>query len=172
MRTITRTALVLACSAALAGSMALPASAADTTTTVTVQATGGIGITAPPSASAPTIAPGVNAVASLTGITVTDSRSGTTGWVASVSLGAFSGSTAFVIPTAGITNVPSAAVTGGAGTSTVAASTATGPLEQPSQTATGVSGDNTASWNATLTVPVPANALVGTYTATLTNSVL
>lgn len=39
------------------------------------------------------------------------------------------------------------------------------------QTATGVSGNNTATWNARLTVPVPNDAVVDSYTATLTYSV-
>lgn len=52
------------------------------------------------------------------------------------------------------------------------ASTATDPtMPRIVQTATGVSGNNTATWNARLTVPVPNDAVVDSYTATLTYSV-
>ncbi|OIH82774.1 hypothetical protein BLJ79_17615 [Arthrobacter sp. UCD-GKA] len=40
------------------------------------------------------------------------------------------------------------------------------------QTATGVTGNNTAIWGAVLAIEVPAQALADTYTATLTHSVL
>jgi hypothetical protein len=40
------------------------------------------------------------------------------------------------------------------------------------QVATGVTGNNTAIWDATLTVTAPDAALAATYTATLTHSLL
>lgn len=39
-------------------------------------------------------------------------------------------------------------------------------------TATGITGDNSASWNPTITVAVPGGADVATYTATITHSVV
>jgi len=41
----------------------------------------------------------------------------------------------------------------------------------PVETATGVSGNNTAAWNPTITVTIPANALAGTYSTTISHSV-
>ncbi len=41
----------------------------------------------------------------------------------------------------------------------------------PVQTATGVSGTNTASWNPVIAVAIPAGALAGTYSTTITHSV-
>ena len=38
-------------------------------------------------------------------------------------------------------------------------------------TATGANGDNSATWNPQIQVSVPATAVIGTYTATITNSV-
>jgi len=37
--------------------------------------------------------------------------------------------------------------------------------------ATGANGDNSATWNPQIQVSVPATAVIGTYTATITNSV-
>ena len=39
------------------------------------------------------------------------------------------------------------------------------------QTATGVVGVNAATWNPTISVTIPANALAGTYSSTITHSV-
>lgn len=41
----------------------------------------------------------------------------------------------------------------------------------PVQTATNVSGINTATWNPSISVTIPANALAGTYSSTITHSV-
>jgi len=38
-------------------------------------------------------------------------------------------------------------------------------------TASGVSGNNTATWNPTISVDVPGTALSGTYTSTITHNV-
>ena len=39
------------------------------------------------------------------------------------------------------------------------------------QTATAVLGVNTATWNPSIGVPIPAGAVAGTYSATITHSV-
>lgn len=164
-------ALALACAAALAGGPALPASAADTMTTVVVSS-GSLGFTsAPASASLGLVDPGVDAAITLRGITVSDNRAGTAGWSASVVLTDFTGdATGAALSSAGATYTPTPAAT--TGTVTVRASTATNPTTPGIiQTATGVSGNNTATWSASLTVPVPNDAVVDTYTATLTYSV-
>jgi hypothetical protein len=168
---IIRAALALACSAALAGGSAVPASAADTLTTVVVSS-GSLGFSsAPASASLGLVDPGVDAAITVRGITVSDDRAGTAGWSASVVLTDFTGdATGAALSSAGVTYTPTAAAT--TGTVTMTASTANNPTTpRIVQTATGVSGNNTATWNAGLTVPVPKDAVVDTYTATLTYSV-
>jgi hypothetical protein len=109
--------------------------------------------------------------ANLGAVTVTDGRGGTTGWIVTAVATDFGGpqsiSTSAVGGsgyTAGPTNVT--------GTAAVAASNLTA-LYPPAavQTATGVSGVNSASWNPTISVIVPANALAGTYGTSITHSV-
>lgn len=166
---IIRAALALACSVALALGMAMSASAADTMTTVIVSS-GSLGFTsAPESVSLDVVDPDAAAIV-LLGITVTDNRAGTAGWSTSVVLTDFTGNaTGAALSSAGATYTPTATAT--TGTVTVTASTATNPITpRIVQTATGVSGTNTATWNARLTVPVPNDAAVDTYTATLTYS--
>lgn len=168
---ITRTALVLLCSAALAGAQALPASAAETLTTVTVSQ-GSLGFTsAPVSATLGPVEPGTTAAITHYGIRVSDSRAGVSGWNVSVVVTDFTGdSTGALLSAAGATYTPTAATT--SGTVAVAATTATDPTTPKIvQTATGVSGNNTATWNADLTLAVPNDAVVDTYTATVTYSI-
>ena len=172
MRSITRTALVLACSAALAGGMAVPASAANTTTTVTI--TGGLlSLTAPASAALSTGTPGANSTVTLGNTTVTDARADVLGWSATVTLPALAGGTltAETIPTTAATYL--AATVTPTGTSTLAAPALGTDLTSAkvSQAATAVSGNNTATWTALLTVPIPAQVLADSYSAVLTQSV-
>ncbi|WP_309107267.1 hypothetical protein [Arthrobacter sp.] len=172
MGSITRTALVLACSAALAGGMAVPASAADTTTTVTVE-TGLLSIAAPASAVLSTGTPGVNSTVTVGNTTVTDARAGVAGWSATVALPALTGDArpAQTIPTTAATYL--AATVTPTGTSTLA-TPATGTdltSAKVSQSASAVSGNNSATWTAALTVPIPAQVLADTYSALMTQSV-
>jgi hypothetical protein len=169
MRSITRTALVLACSAALAGSMAVPASAADTTTTVTI-ANGGVSLAAPPTAVLSAGIPGTNSTVTLGNTTVTDARAGILNWTATVSLSALTVGDETIPTTAASYFASTASLTGGsvliAPSSQLDLSTA-----KTSQETSTVSGNNTAIWTALLTVPIPAQALAGTYSGTLTQSV-
>jgi hypothetical protein len=63
------------------------------------------------------------------------------------------------------------------GTTVVGTATVTGinlasmATQSTVETATAVSGDNTATWNPTIVVTVPAGAVAGTYSATITHSV-
>lgn len=172
MDSITRTALVLACSAALAGSMAVPASAADTTTTVTVE-TGLLSLAAPASAALSTGTPGANSTVTLGNTTVTDARAGVAGWSATVALPELTGGTrpTETIPTTAATYL--AATVTPDGTSTLAAPSTRTDLtsSKVSQAASAVSGNNSATWTALLTVPIPAQVLADTYSAVLTQSV-
>ena len=180
MRNITRVSLVLAGSAALVGSMALPASAADTTTTVTVPS-GTIAIAAPASASfASPVTPGTTATVSLPGVQVTDNRAGTVGWTASVASSAFSGAKVNATTGASLYSIAAsnASYTAGAatvvGTATVAASAKQTDLSsaKTAQTASAVTGNHTANWAGTLELAVPSNAIADDYTALVTHSVL
>lgn len=93
------------------------------------------------------------------------------GWIASVT------STAFVTPSGRV--IPASAVGYAAGPITkigTATYTANDPGELtgavPAVTATGITGDNSATWNPVINVTVPANAVAGVYSATITHSVL
>lgn len=171
----TRIILPIIASAGLVLLCAAPASAA---TDANFSITGGaLSITAPtgaavPLGSAPASAESQNIGAALGNVTVTDGRGGVAGWVASVI------STAFTAPAPAVAVAASAVTytTGTAtktGTATVTAQNANGPIGvMPVQTATGVSGANSATWNPTVTVAVPAGAMPGVYAATLTHSVV
>jgi hypothetical protein len=162
-----------------AGVLALGATAyADTTadTPVTVEVNSGtLGISAPTgsvdlgsvlaSASAQTVS------AALGMVTVTDSRAGALGWVATAGATDFTGPGSISVSTPGsITYTPGqASVTGTANV----APTFEDHLYPtvPVQTATGVSGVNTAAWNPTIAVTIPGGAQAGTYSTTITHSV-
>lgn len=104
-------------------------------------------------------------------VTVTDNRGGTTGWVATANGTDFTGPQNISVSAPGSSSysTPAATVTG---TATVTASNLN-PLYPPGpvQTATNVSGNNTAVWDPTISVTIPANALAGTYSSTITHSV-
>nr|WP_176704695.1 hypothetical protein [Arthrobacter sp.]AXV46315.1 hypothetical protein pA40H1_p28 [Arthrobacter sp.] len=180
MRTITRTALVLAGTAALVGTMALPASAAptDTTETTVLVDSGTIDIVTPVDATSSLITAGSSATISLPGIVVTDSRAGTASWSASVHMTPLTGEIVDnVLAPTSADYLAEAAVTSGepamAPVASVSVLEATDDERKVAvQTATTVVGNNTATWDATLTVVTPEQVLADTYTATLTHSVL
>jgi hypothetical protein len=104
-------------------------------------------------------------------VTVTDGRGGTTGWTVTAVATDFSGPQSISVSavggsgyTAGPTNVTGTAAVAGSDLNALYPPAAV-------QTATGVSGLNSASWNPTISVAVPANALVGTYGTSITHSV-
>ena len=176
MRKITLAALALASSAALVGVTAVPAFAATDTTPVTVTvASGVLTITAPADTIVLTPAlPGATSTTLLGNTVVDDARADDVGWEATVTLPILTGtvtSTNATIPTTGATYAAATATPSGTVTVT-AALTITGlNTAKPSQTATGVSGNNTATWAATLTVPMPDQVLADIYSGTLTQSV-
>jgi len=174
MRTISRVSLTAAVSAALVGSVALPATAAPTAdSTVTVEVpVGTLSISAPATAALGTVTPGASASVGLAGVQITDDRAGVAGWSAQVALTDFVGvNAANVIPATAATYTPEAATV--TGTATVAETPASNlSTAKTVQTATAVSGNNTATWNASLSILAPAGALADTYTATLTHSSL
>ncbi|MEU2627404.1 hypothetical protein [Kitasatospora sp. NPDC007106] len=104
-------------------------------------------------------------------VVVTDGRGGTVGWTATANAVDFTGPQNISVSAAGSSSYtsPTAVVTG---TATVANADLTALYPPgPVQTATGVSGINTATWNPTISLTIPGNALTGTYSSTLTHSV-
>jgi hypothetical protein len=172
----TRSLLVAVAAGLLSLGIALPASADTTTASVTV--TGGtLTISAP--AAAGSLGSIANSVSggtisgTLGQVQVNDARSAAagTGWVASVI------STAFT-PSAGPT-IAASFVSYTAGTITkvgTATYTANNPLNltgvSAAVTATGITGDNSATWTPTINVAVPGGTVATTYSAIITHSVV
>jgi hypothetical protein len=172
-------ALAVMTSSAVALAGVAPVSAATTgTTTATVTITGGaLAITVPTNAGS--LGSEANAVGGTTisgqlgEVQVSDARSAGAGagWIASAISTAF---TPAAGPTIGAANVGySAGSVTKVGTATY---TANDPASlvgvAPVVTATGITGDNSATWNPTINVAVPGGMAAGTYSATITHSLL
>jgi hypothetical protein len=144
--------------------VAVPASTASGVTTATITVTGGVlAISAPTTAG--NLGTRANSVdggtisGALGQVQVSDARSAAagSGWVASVI------ASAFTPPAGPITKV---------GTATYTAndpSNLTGVVA--AVTATGITGDNSATWNPTITVTLGGGLAAGVYAATITHSV-
>lgn len=175
----TRTVPIGIAAAILTVYMALPASAATsgiTTATVTVQG-GFMSITVPTDAGS--LGSRINTVSGgtisgpLGQVEVSDARSAAagSGWVASVISSAFT-------PPAGPA-IPASAVSYTAGGITKVG-TATYTANDPGNltgvaaavTATGITGDNSATWTPTINVAIPGGTIAGVYSATITHSVV
>ena len=175
----TRSLLVAATTGLLTLGIAVPASADTTggsTATVTVQG-GALSITVPTDAG--NLGTRINTVSGgtisgpLGAVQVSDARSAAagSGWVATVIATAFT-------PPAGPT-IAASAVSYTAGPITKVG-TATYTANNPGNltgvsaavTATGITGDNRATWNPTINVAIPGGLAAGVYTATITHSVL
>jgi hypothetical protein len=164
------------------GAVATPADAATSgTTTTTFIVTGGVlAITVPPTAALGSGAPGGTITAQLGVVQVTDLRALlTAAWTTSVTSTSFTTGGATPAETVANSSVSywSGAATATTGTATFTPGQANAAAAQTlaaSRTAFAASagvGDNTASWNPTLIVTVPAQAVTGTYTGTVTHSV-
>ncbi len=165
----------LATSALLILSIGSPASADTTDATVTVTG-GALSISVPTDAG--NLGTRANTVAggSISGplgqVQVNDARSAAagSGWVASVI------STAFTPPAGPAIAASAVSYTAGSitkvGTATYNANNP-GNLTgvAPAVTATGITGDNSATWTPTITVTVPGGMAAGVYSATITHSV-
>lgn len=149
---------------------ATAAGTGDTTATFTL-AGGSLDVTPAAGASLTDGAPGAATVSgSLGSVSVADTRGSTAGWVMSAA------STTFVDVAGSVStgvSYDSGTATGSTGivipTSTGATSIAT---VAPVAAGTSASGNNTAAYTPTLTVTLPASALAGDYTGTVTTSVL
>jgi hypothetical protein len=148
-----------------------PAQAADTTTTFTITAAGGLSISAPASANLGSVSSGATTVSgSLGTVTVTDQRGLILGnWTATASSTNFAhGSNSSYDISKASAVYATGAVSGDGGASVGVG----GSLALPVVAAARVgAGNNTVSWNPTVTVALSPTAVVGTYTATITHSV-
>jgi hypothetical protein len=157
---------------ALLVSAALPASAAPsgTTTTTFTLSSGTLDIAVASNASLPGGNSGTTSVSGQIGfVTVTDSRGNILGWTTSAASTPFTGDSGTTSAAVGY----SSGTVSKTGTVTVASSGAVALTTTPAPVVAGTSvvGNNTATWNPTLTVTLPPNSLAGTYTGTVTTSV-
>jgi hypothetical protein len=174
----TRTLLVAAAGAAemLRLGIALPASADSGVTPATLTIQGGaLTITVPASANLGTRANTVGGgtiSGTLGQVQVNDARSADagSGWATTVI------SSAFTPPTTPAIAASAVGYTAGTitkvGTATYTANDPTNLTGVvPAVTATGITGDNSATWNPTINVAVPGGLAAGVYSATITHSV-
>jgi hypothetical protein len=177
----------VAASAATAGPAVLAYSSSpdlpppeDTTVTFTVTV-GALSLTAPTSATLGSGAPGTTISGALGTVTVTDDRALlSASWIATASASPWTTGAAVpaeIIPVTDVGYAVGAITTTGTITATgtdLPAGNAVGDLSgDPQAVVTGSAGvgNNTAGWNPTISVAVPASAVGGVYTGILTHSV-
>jgi hypothetical protein len=146
----------------------------DTTVTLTVT-TGALSMTAPSSADLGSGAPGTTiGPTALGSVTVTDNRAlSSASWSATASSTAFTGSgtaAGDTIPASAATYNPGSPTTTGTITVTPHTVTLSG-TPQAVVDGTAGHGNNSAAWNPTIAVAVPASAVGGPFSATLSQSV-
>lgn len=154
------------------------ANAADTITTFTVN-TAGLTITAPGTSDLGSGSAGTAISAALGDVTVTDARALlTASWVATVTSSDFTTGGATPAETVPVADVSywSGPLTASTGTGTFTRGQPDAAAAVPIEGATAMTltagvGDNTATWDPTLVVHVPAAAVGGVYTGTVTHSV-
>jgi len=163
-------------------SVAVPADAASSgsTTTTFVVSSGALSIAVPATANLGSGSPGTAISAQLGAVTITDARALlTAAWTASASSTSFTtggGTTPETIPNTAVSywSGPATATTGTGtftpGQANAGAALAMGTAVSAFTLTAGV-GNNTAAWNPTIVVAVPAAAVGGTYTGTITHSV-
>ena len=172
------TAMTLAGMAGLAG----PAHAADTTATFTITAAGGLAVTAPESKALGSAASGATSLAGvqLGAVAVTDSRGALLGtWTASVTSSDFTTGAASENETIGKANASywSGAATASSGTAVFLPGQAadlnkvTMDVSRTAFSASAIVGNNSATWNPTVSMAIPATAVAGSYSGTITHSV-
>jgi hypothetical protein len=159
--------------AALANSSTPGSGDPDTTVTFSVTS-GALSMTAPATAALGSGAPGTTITGALGAVAVTDDRALlTASWTATASSTDWTtggGTPAETIPATDVGYDPGSITTTGTITATgtpITLASAAAPVV----TGTSGVGNNTASWNPAIAVAVPAAAVGGTYTATLTQSV-
>jgi hypothetical protein len=143
----------------------------DPSTTVTFTVTAGaLSMTVPATATLGSGAPGTTITAAIGSCTVSDLRAlAAASWTVTAAETNFANG-ANTVPATAATYTPGTVTT----TGTITATPSTVTLSNSAQTVvagTAGVGNNTASWNPTIGVAVPASAVGGTYTGTLTQSV-
>lgn len=148
---------------------AVAAGTDDTTATFTL-AGGSLDVTAAPSAALTNGASGVASVSGSLGVVeISDTRGSTAGWTVSAASTTFTDGAGTV--STGV-SYNSGTVTADSGTVTPTSTGATSITSvAPVAAGTLASGNNTASYTPGLTVSLPASALAGDYTGTVTTSV-
>jgi hypothetical protein len=166
-----------AVSAALAAFPVYAQSSTSQDTTTLFSLTGGsLSITAPPTAN---LGAGTTSSTTLSGqlgnVVVTDNRGQNTIWTAKVHSTPFTDTSnnSHVIPASAVSYSPGALVTSTGVAGDVFTPGAGGALSATDQTAYSatVDGDNSATWNPTLTLTVPMGAAAAQYSGTVTHSV-
>ncbi|HEY6787628.1 MAG TPA: hypothetical protein VI365_09985, partial [Trebonia sp.] len=136
---------------------------------------GTLSISVPGSASLGSAAPGGTIDAPLGTVAVTDDRGFGAGWTATASSTGFTtggGTPAETIPASNATyTITSLATATGQATFTNVATVTLSGNPQAVVSATNVTGNTTATWNPMIDVQLPAAAIGGLYTATITHSV-
>jgi hypothetical protein len=161
-------------SAVLAHSSRVPGGAdPDTTVTFTVDS-GALSMSAPVSANLGSGAPGTTISGALGPVSVIDDRALLSAtWTATAAASDWTtggGTPAETIPATDVGYDPGSITTTGTITATGTPVTLSGTAA-PVVTGTSGVGNNTATWNPVISVAVPASAVGGTYTGTLTQSV-
>lgn len=166
----------LALSASVIGMAAPSATAAvdpDTTVSFTVSS-GALSLTAPVSSDLGSGASGTTISGALGTLSVTDDRALlSASWTVTTSSSDFTtgaATPAETIPSTDVGYDPGSITTTGTITATGTPVTLSGTAT-PVVTGTSGVGNNTATWDPTLSVAVPANAVGGAYTGTVTHSV-
>jgi hypothetical protein len=155
-----------------------PAGASTTgSTTATFSiVSGALSISVPASANLGSVSSGATVLSALLGnVQVVDARASTSGsWTATVSSTSFTtggGTTAETIPDGDVTYDPGNAIAStGTGTFTPGAGGALGAAITAFSAASEV-GSTSVTWDPQVTVTIPAAAVSGTYTGTITHSV-
>jgi hypothetical protein len=185
MRTRSKLAtLALSAGLAVAGfsGIAGPAHAADTTTTFTLTAAGGLAVSAPAAQALGSVATGAASTPAVQlGVTsVTDGRGAFLGaWTASVASSDFTTGGATADETIANSNADywSGPATASSGTAVrlpgqpLAANEVTLGASRTAFSASAVVGNNTAAWNPTVNVNIPSASVAGAYSGVITHSV-
>jgi hypothetical protein len=174
---VLRALAVIGTATLAAGLAASPAGAADTTTTTTTfTVTGGaLSISAPTSANLGSVATGTLSISKELGhVTVTDERGALDAlWTATVASSDFTTGTktaAETVPAANVLYTPGLPTAQSPATGVFVPSV--GALGLPLPVYTGVAlGNNSVTWNPTVRITLPPQAVAGTYTGTITHSV-
>ncbi len=177
MRTIPVLTVAVTClTLTIATAATSQAAPGDTPVTFAIAAGSGLSISVPagPVSLGVDAAPGSTVSKALGVVTVTDARTLVIagGWTAVVSSSDYTNPAASsAIPKSAMTYTPSTASTSGIAVFTPGLAAAFGGTAQTAYQARTVVGNNTAAWNPTLSVAIPTDAIVGTYSGTVTHSV-